>query len=143
MCNCTKRGNPTDTGGGSRKVASRTPGELVKLKYLGDSNELISFEGAATRTEYTVGGRFNLIEAYSSDLATGISWAPGLLELRGKGGEKLFKIHAPLKEEIEAEAASKARVKEAWEAAEELALSSEEPEVKEEEPDGESTLSGD
>jgi hypothetical protein len=133
-------------------LTARVPGEKIKLRYLGDSDELLVFTGAATRAEYKVGGRLNLVEAYQADLATGISWAPGLLELRGKSGEKLFEIHVPLAEEIKAEAEAKARAKEAWEAAEALALPPEEPEgepkakrrkAKEREPDAESSVPGD
>jgi hypothetical protein len=148
MCrNCTKRRNPSGTKQGGRRLAARVPGELVKLRYLGDSDELLIYEGAATRTEYTVGGKINLVEAYQADLATGISWAPGLLEITGEGGKKLFEIHVPLKEEMEAEARAKARAQEAWENAEALALPPEEPEAepkrKKKEPDGESPVSGD
>jgi len=148
MCkNCPKPATSSHASG--KRLTARVPGELVKLRYLGDSDELITYEGAATRAEYIVGGKINLVEAYQADIATGISWAPGLLELTGEGGKKLFEIHVPLAEEIEAEAEAKARAKEAWEAAEALALPQEEAEPKakqrkaKEEPSGESPLPGD
>jgi len=144
--NCPKRGNPSGAAG--RRLAARSPGETVKLKYLGESPELVTFEGAATRTEYVVGGRINLVDAYGSDIATGISWAPGLLELTGEGGRKLFKIHVPLTEEIEAEAKAEALKRQAWEAAEALALPPEEPEAEpkpksDEADDGQDSISTD
>ena len=142
MCeDCPKKVISSHAGG--KRLSARLPGELVKLRYLGDPDELLTFVGAATRAEYTVGGKANLVEAYQADLATGVSWAPGLLELTGQGGKKLFEIHVPLKEEMEAEA----RAKEARESAEALAPPPEEPEAepkrKKKEPDGESSLSGD
>lgn len=143
MCkNC-----PQKVGGShevSKKISVFGPGTIVKLRYLGDSKKMLSFEGAATRVEYVVGGKINLVDADSRDLSTGISWAPGLLEMTDSAGAKLFEIHVPLKEEIEAEAAAKARVEEAWEAAEALALPPEvKSKAKEKEPDGESPLPGD
>jgi len=151
MCkNCPKPATNSQAGG--RRLTARVPGDLIKLRYLGDSDELLVYEGAATRTGYTVGGRLNLVEAYQADLATGISWAPGLLELTGEGGKKLFEIHVPLAAEVEAEAKAKARAEEARQMAEALALPPEEAEAepkakrrqaKEEEPDGESPLPGD
>ena len=80
----------------SKKVSARGTGFTVKLRYLGDSEEILSFTGAATRSEYKVGGRINLVDVDSRDLSTGVSWAPGLLELTGPGG-KLFDIHTPRK----------------------------------------------
>jgi len=146
MCkNCPKPAS--DSHASTRRLTARVPGEKIKLRYLGDSDELLVFTGAATRAEYTVGGRLNLVEAYQADLATGISWAPGLLELRGKGGEKLFEIHVPLAEEVEAEAKARAMAEQAWQDAEALALPPEEPEAKpkrkKKEPDAESPLPGD
>lgn len=149
MCkNCPKKAG---TRSGSRKVSAFGPGRDVKVRYLGDSEELLSYEGAATRKEYVVGGKINLVTVDSRDLATGVSWAPGLLEMsdgKGKGG-KLFEIHVPLKEEVEAEAEAEARKEKAWEDAEALALPSEElvkpkrSKAKAIESDGEGTVSGD
>jgi len=125
MCkNCPKKANP---GKGSRKISVFGPGTEVKLRYLGDSKELLSYEGPATRQEYVVGGRINLITADSRDLSTGISWAPGLLEMTDPAGAKLFEFHRSLKEEVEAEAEAKAMAEEAWRNAEALALPPEEP----------------
>jgi len=106
------------------------PGADVKLRYLGDSKDLLGFEGPATRREYVVGGRINLVAVDSRDLSTGISWAPGLLEMADDAGAKLFEFHRPLKEEIEAEAEARAMKEEAWKNAEALALPPEEPEPK-------------
>lgn len=148
MCkNCPRQHNLGGARRDGKRLSARVPGELVKLRYLDDPDELTAFTGAATRTEYVVGGRLNLVEAHRADLATGISWAPGLLELTGEGGKKLFEIHVPLAEEIEAEAKARARVEEAWQNAEALALPPEEAEArlkrKKKEPDGESPLPGD
>jgi len=146
MCkNCPKKANP---GRGSRKISVFGPGTEVKLRYLGDSKELLSYEGPATRQEYVVGGRINLVTADSRDLSTGISWAPGLLEMTDPAGAKLFEFHRPLKEEVEAEAEAKAMAEEAWRNAEALALPPEEPKpkrrkAKAEESDGEGALPGD
>ena len=118
MCkNCPKRVN---TRSGTKKVSVFGPGKDVKLRYLGSSKELLSYEGAATRQEYVVGGKINLIIVDSRDLATGISWAPGLLELTDESGMKLFEFHVPLKEEVEAERKAKEVMKKAWEDAEAL-----------------------
>jgi len=128
MCkNCPKKANP---GKGSRKISVFGPGTEVKLRYLGDSEELLSFEGPATRQEYVVGGKINLVTVDSRDLATGISWAPGLLEMTDPAGAKLFEFHRPLKEEVEAEAKAKAMAEEAWKNAEALALPPEEAKPK-------------
>ena len=141
MCRgCKKQHNPVG-GTPSRSVSVRGPGHPVKLRYIGGSDELLSFEGIATRKEYVVGGRINVIEVDSRDLSAGISWAPGLLEMTDAQGHKLFEIHVPLKEEIEAEA----RAQEAREAAEALAVESKpkRSKAKPKEPDGEGTVSGD
>ena len=148
MCiGCDKQHNPVG-GKVSRSVSVRGPGHPVKLRYIGDSDELLSFEGIATREEYVVGGRINVIEVDSRDLSAGISWAPGLLEMTDARGHKFFEIHVPLAEEIEAEAKAKAMKEEAWEAAEALALPQEEPvkpkrRKRKAESDGQSTISGD
>jgi hypothetical protein len=115
---------------GSKKMSVFGPGHEVRLRYLGDSKELLDFAGPATRKLYTVGGRLNLISADSRDLSTGISWAPGLLELTDSAGAKLFEFHRPLKKEIEAERKAREMEKKAWEAAEALALPPEEPKPK-------------
>lgn len=151
MCKgCPKPANNPHAGG--KRLTAHVPGEPVKLRYLGESDELLMFVGPATRAEYVVGGKKNLVEAYRADLATGISWAPGLLELTGEGGKKLFEIHVPLAEEAEAEAEARAMAEKAWADAEALALPPEEPEAepkvkrrkaKEQEPDAESSVPGD
>lgn len=138
-----RRHGPSPT----KKMSVFGPGSDVKLRYLGDSKELLDFEGPATRKIYTVGGRINLMTADSRDLSTGISWAPGLLELTDDAGAKLFEFHRPLREEIEAEAEARARKEEAWEAAEALVLPSEPAKSKRRkakvESDGEGTVPGD
>ena len=149
MCkNCPQKVGSSHAS--NKKVSVFGPGTTVKLRYLGDSKKLLSFEGAATRKEYVIGGQINLVDVDSRDLSTGISWAPGLLEVTDSAGAKLFEIHVPLKEEIEAEAEAKARAEEAREAAEALALPPEEPasakkrrRAEEEESDAESPLPGD
>jgi hypothetical protein len=147
MCkNCPKK-----VGGsakGTKKVSVFGPGTDVKLRYLGDSKELLEYEGPATRKGYVVGGRINLVTVDSRDLATGISWAPGLLEMTDPAGAKLFEFHRPLKEEVEAERKAREMEAQAWADAEALALPPEEPKpkrrkAKAEEPDGESSLPGD
>jgi hypothetical protein len=100
------------------KVSAAGPGMMVKVRYLGDAEEPQPFEGAATRKEYHFGGRINVGEVDSRDLATGASYAPGLFELTGPGGEKLFTVHIPRQRKTR-------------------------PEPKKEEPDGESPLPGD
>jgi len=148
MCaGCKKQHNPTG-GKVSRSVSVRGPGHPVKLRYIGGSDELLSFEGIATRKEYVVGGKINLVAVDSRDLSAGISWAPGLLEMTDAQGHKLFEIHVPLKEEIEAEAKAEAMKEKAWASAEALALPPEEKsKVRRRkakvEPDGESTVPGD
>lgn len=146
---CGRRGRQQHGPDPIRKVSVFGPGTDVKVKYLGDSKDLLDFEGPATRKVYTVGGRINLITVDSRDLTTGVSWALGLLQLADGNGVKLFEIHVPLEEEIEAEAEVEARKQEAWEAVEALALAPEKP-VKSKrkakakvEPDGESPLPGD
>ena len=119
---CGKKGRHGSNPGPGRKVSVFGPGVDVKLRYVGGSEELLHFEGPATRKEYTVGGKINLVVADSRDLSMGVSWAPGLLEMTDPAGAKLFEIHVPLKEELEAEAEARARQDEAWKAAEGLAL---------------------
>jgi hypothetical protein len=77
------------------KVSARGPGTMIKVRYLGDAEEPQLFVGAATRKEYHFGGRINLGEVDSRDLMTGASYAPGLFELTGPKGEKLFTVHVP------------------------------------------------
>lgn len=136
MCNCRKVRSGSSAAGGKR-LSGAASGKTVKLRYLGDSGEILEFEGVITRAWYRVGGHINVVEVDTADLSSGESWAPGLLQLTGKGGAKLFEIHVPLKEEIEAEARARAMEKEAWAAAEALALPPEEV------PDGESAISSD
>lgn len=138
MCTeCNKKGRHGSNPGSSKKISVFGPGHDVKVRYVGASKDLLDFDGPATRKIYTVGGRINLVVADSRDLSTGVSWAPGLLEMTDAQGHKLFEIHVPLKEEIEA----KVRAQEAREAAEALAVKPKRR--KAEEPDGEGTVSGD
>lgn len=85
------------------KASAIGPGVMIKVRYLGDAEEPQLFVGAATRSEYHFGGRINLGEVDSRDLMTGVSYAPGLFELTGPGGEKLFTVHVPLKRKAKAE----------------------------------------
>jgi hypothetical protein len=85
------------------KASAVGPGVKIKVRYLGDAEEPQEFIGAATRSEYHFGGKINLGEVDSRDLATGVSYAPGLFELTGPGGEKLFTLHIPLKRKKKAE----------------------------------------
>lgn len=78
---------------GTTRVSSTGPGTLVKVHYLGDAEEPELYVGAATRTEYHFGGKVNLGEVNSNDLTTGNSRSPGLLELTGEGGRKLFEVY--------------------------------------------------
>lgn len=77
------------------KVSARGPGAKIKVRYLGDAEEPQEFVGAATREVYHFGGRINVGEVDSRDLMTGASYAPGLFELTGPKGEKLFTVHVP------------------------------------------------
>jgi hypothetical protein len=105
------------------KVSAAGPGTIVKVRYLGGAEEPQEFIGAATRNEYYFGGKINLGEVDSRDLVTGASYAPGLFELTGPKGEKLFTVHIPRQRKTKAE--------------------KEEPEPEEQEPDGESPVPGD
>jgi hypothetical protein len=86
------------------KVSAAGPGTMIKVRYLGDAEEPQLFVGAATRTEYHFGGRINLGEVDSRDLMTGASYAPGLFELTGPSGEKLFAVHIPRQRKTKGEA---------------------------------------
>ena len=77
------------------KVSAIGPGTMVKVRYLGDAEEPQEFVGAATREIYHFGGRINVGEVDSRDLMTGASYSPGLFELTGPKGEKLFTVHVP------------------------------------------------
>ena len=119
--------------------------KMIKIRYLGDLEEPTEFKGVATKTPYQFCVRMNLDEVDMRDLSIGRSTHPGLFELRGPKGERLFRKHVPLKEELEAEA----RAQEAREAAEALAVSPEGTKPKRrkakplKEPDGENPLPGD
>lgn len=90
------------------KVSAAGPGTIVKVHYLGAAEEPQLFVGAATRKEYHFGGKINLQEVDSRDLITGRSYAPGLFELTGPKGQKLFEVHVPLKKKRKAEVEAKA-----------------------------------
>lgn len=127
--------------GGRRRhnVGNVTQIKMIKIRYLGDLEEPTVFKGVATKTPYQFCVKINLGEVDVRDLSIGRSTHPGLFELRGPKGERLFRKHVPLKEELGAEA----RAQEAREAAEAFALTPEEPvkrrkvKAKVEEPDDE------
>lgn len=108
---------------GRRNVGNVTQVKMIKIRYLGDLEELTVFKGVATKTPYQFCVKMNLDDVDVRDLSIGRSTHPGLFELRDSKGQRLFKKHVPLKEELEAEA----RGKEVREAAEVFALAPEEP----------------
>lgn len=85
------------------KASAIGPGMRIKVRYLGDAEEPQEFIGAATREVYHFGGRINLGEVDTRDLATGLSYAPGLFEMKGPGGADLFTVHIPLKRKAKEE----------------------------------------
>lgn len=128
-----------------RNVGNVTQVKMIKIRYLGDLEEPTVFKGVATKTPYQFCVKMNLDDVDVRDLSIGRSTHPGLFELRDSKGQRLFKKHVPLKEELEAEA----RAQEAREAAEALAVSPGEPKPKRrkakppEEPDDEGAVPGD
>ena len=118
---------------------------MVKVHYLGDSEEPSIFTGVATGTPYKFGGRISLGKVDARDLTIGHSTHPGLLELTDGKGQKLFELWTPETSKQQREQERQLQEQEAK--AEALLLPPEEleakPKRKKKEPDAESPLPGD